>query len=78
MLSNVVMYLALRHEYMRNKRFEKLLERRRKSRETAQQKLEQLDSEDQQNHHYMNSDGSIDWDQLSKHISEALRGRQQG
>jgi hypothetical protein len=60
---------------MRNKRFEKLLERRRKSREAAQQKLEQLDSQDQENYHYINSDGSIDWDRLSKHVSEALRGR---
>jgi len=70
MLLNVATYLALRHELMRNKRFEKVLERRKKAREQAQEKIEQLDL-------YTNSDGTIDWDKLAKHVSEATRGRQQ-
>jgi hypothetical protein len=55
---------------MRNKRFEKVLERRKKAREQAQEKIERLDL-------YTNSDGSIDWDKLAKHVSEATSGRQQ-
>lgn len=71
MLLNVAMYLALRHEYMRNKKFEKVLERRKKAKEAAQEKIEQLDL-------YTNSDGTINWDKLAKHIKEATSGRQQG
>lgn len=70
MLLNVAMYLALRHEYMRNKRFEKILERRKKAREQAQEKIERLDL-------YTNQDGTINWERLAKHVSEATSGRQQ-
>jgi hypothetical protein len=55
---------------MRNKKFEKVLERRKKAREQAQEKIEQLDL-------YTNQDGTIDWDKLAKHIREATGGRQQ-
>ena len=73
MLSNVIMYLALRHEYMRAKRFEKVLERKRKKLDKATEKIEQLDMSTKTL--YMNYDGSIDWERLSKHIREALNGR---
>lgn len=73
MLSNVIMYLALRHEYMRAKRFEKVLERKRKKLDKATEKIEQLDMSSKTL--YMNYDGSIDWERLSKHIREALNGR---
>jgi hypothetical protein len=56
---------------MRNKKFEKVLERRKKAKEAAQEKIERLDL-------YTNQDGSIDWERLAKHISEATSGRQQG
>jgi hypothetical protein len=56
---------------MRNKKFEKVLERRKKAKEAAQEKIEQLDL-------YTNSDGTINWDKLAKHIKEATSGRQQG
>lgn len=72
MLLNVAMYLALRHEYMRNKRFEKILERRKKAQEEAQEKIEQLELEA-----IYYKDGVIDWDKLAKHVSEATSGRQQ-
>ena len=72
MLLNVVMYLALRHEYMRNKRFEKILERRKKAQEEAQEKIEQLELEA-----IYYKDGVIDWYKLAKHVSEATSGRQQ-
>ena len=70
MLLNVAMYLALRHEYMRNKHFEKVLERRKKAREQAQEKIERLDL-------YTNQEGTIDWERLAQHVSEATSGRQQ-
>ena len=70
MLLNVVMYLALRHEYMRNKNFEKILERRKKAREEAQEKIEQLELEA-----IYYKDGVIDWNKLAEHIREATSGR---
>lgn len=58
---------------MRAKRFEKVLERKRKKLDKATEKIEQLDMSSKTL--YMNYDGSIDWERLSKHIREALNGR---
>jgi hypothetical protein len=58
---------------MRAKRFEKLLERKRKKVDKAQQKIEQADQASQTL--YTNPDGSIDWNRLAKHVREATSGR---
>ena len=55
---------------MRNKNFEKVLERRKKAREEAQQKIEKLDLET-----IYYKDGVIDWNKLDEHIREATSGR---
>ena len=58
---------------MRARRFEKLLERKRKKVDKAQQKIEQADQKPE--NLYTNPDGSIDWTRLAKHVSEATSGR---
>ncbi len=58
---------------MRAKRFEKVLERKRKKLDKATEKIEQLDMSTKTL--YMNDDGSIDWERLAKHIREVLNGR---
>ena len=63
----------MKDSIVRAKRFEKLLERKRKKVDKAQQKIEQADQSSQTL--YTNLDGSIDWNRLAKHISEATRGR---
>lgn len=74
MLSNVITYLVLRHEYMRANKFEKVLEIRRKKLDRAINKIELSDSIET-NNLYFNSDLTIDWSRLAKHISEATSGR---
>jgi uncharacterized protein YueI len=59
---------------VRAKRFEKLLERKRKKVDKAQEKIEKADQTVTQSL-YLNIDGTIDWDRLVIHIREALRGR---
>jgi hypothetical protein len=59
---------------MRAKRFEKLLERKRKKVIKAQEKIEQDDLVAKESK-YMNLDGTIDWERLAKHVSEATSGR---
>ena len=59
---------------MRARRFEKLLERKRKKVEKAQQKIEQADQVKDDNL-YTNADGTIDWTRLAKHVNEATSGR---
>jgi hypothetical protein len=56
---------------MRNKKFEKILERRKKAKEADQIKIEQLDLDNL----YTNRDGTIDWNRLAEHIREATSGR---
>ena len=63
----------MKDSIMRAKRFEKLLERKRKKVDKAQQKIEQADQASQTL--YTNPDGSIDWTRLAKHVREATRGR---
>jgi len=63
----------LKDSIVRAKRFEKLLERKRKKVDKAQQKIEQADQASQTL--YTNLDGSIDWARLAKHVNEATRGR---
>jgi hypothetical protein len=63
----------LKDSIMRAKRFEKLLERKRKKVDKAQQKIEQADQASQTL--YTNPDGSIDWNRLAKHVREATSGR---
>jgi hypothetical protein len=72
---DLVSYLIARHEFMRNKRVEKLLERRRKAREAAQKNIELADILSRSDSMYTNQDGTIDWDRLAKHVREALHGR---
>ena len=64
----------MRHEYMRANKFEKVLEIRRKKLDRAINKIELSDSI-QTNNLYFNSDLTIDWSRLAKHISEATSGR---
>ncbi len=59
---------------MRARRFEKLLERKRKKVEKAQQMIEQADQVKDVNL-YTNADGTIDWARLAKHVREATSGR---
>jgi hypothetical protein len=59
---------------MRAKRFEKLLERKKKKVLKAQEKIEHDDLVAKESK-YTNPDGTIDWDRLAKHISEAISGR---
>ena len=61
---------------MRVKKFEKLLERKEKKVAKAQEKIEQDDLVAKESK-YMNLDGTIDWERLAKHVSEATSGRQQ-
>ena len=68
------MYRVLRHSMVRAKRFEKLLERKRKKVDKAQERIEKADQTATQSL-YLNLDGTIDWDRLVTHIREALRGR---
>jgi hypothetical protein len=76
MLLNAVMYLALKDEIMRAKRFEKLLERRRKKVNKATEKIEQADQTSGRLYTTeVNGQLLIDWELLAKHIREALRGR---
>lgn len=63
----------MKDSIVRAKRFEKLLERKRKKVDKAQQKIEEADQSSQTL--YTNPDGSIDWNRLAKHVSEATRGR---
>lgn len=63
----------MKDSIMRAKRFEKLLERKRKKVDKAQQKIEQADQASQTL--YTNPDGSIDWNRLAKHVREATSGR---
>lgn len=60
---------------MRAKRFEKLLERKRKLVEKATKSIEELAVLDQKLPLYMNVNGDIDWNKLAKHVSEATSGR---
>jgi len=55
---------------MRAKHWEKVLNKYHKQRSKETKKIE-LDSL------YTNSDGTIDWNRLAKHVSEATSGRQQ-
>jgi len=59
---------------MRANKFEKVLEIRRKKLDRAINKIELSDSI-QTNNLYFNSDLTIDWSRLAKHISEATSGR---
>lgn len=61
---------------MRAKRFEKLLEKRKKKIAKAQEKIEQDDLVVKETK-YINPDGTIDWERLAKHVNEATSGRQQ-
>ena len=63
----------MKDSIMRAKRFEKLLERKRKKVDKAQQKIEQADQASQTL--YTNLDASIDWTRLAKHVREATSGR---
>lgn len=54
---------------MRTKRFEKLLELKNKNLVKTKEKAEVKENI------YSNQDGTIDWDKLAKHISEATSGR---
>ena len=63
----------MRDSIMRAKRFEKLLERKRKKVDKAVEKIEQADQTNDSL--YMNVDGTIDWVRLAKHVREATRGR---
>jgi len=58
---------------MRAKRFEKLLERKRKKVDKAVEKIEQADQTNDPI--YTNLDGSIDWTRLANHVHEATSGR---
>lgn len=69
MLLKQIIYLTLRHNIMRTKRFEKLLELKNKNLVKTKQKAEVKENI------YYNQDGTIDWDKLAKHISEATSGR---
>ena len=60
---------------MRAKRFEKLLERKRKLVEKATKSIEELAVLDQKLPLYMNANGDIDWNKLAKHVREATSGR---
>ena len=60
---------------MRAKRFEKLLERKRKLVEKATKSIEELAVLDQKLPLYMNANGDIDWNKLAKHVREATGGR---
>lgn len=60
---------------MRAKRFEKLLERKRKLVEKATKSIEELAILDQKLPLYMNANGDIDWNKLAKHVREATGGR---
>ncbi len=73
MLLNVITYLVLKDKIMRAKRFEKLLERKRKKTDKDRQKIEQADQASQTL--YTNLDGSIDWTRLANHVHEATSGR---
>ena len=73
MLLNVITYLVLKDKIMRAKRFEKLLERKRKKTDKDRQKIEQADQASQTL--YTNRDGSIDWTRLADHVNEATSGR---
>ena len=55
---------------MRAKHWEKVLDKYHKQQAKEIEKIE-LDSL------YTNSNGTIDWDRLAKHVSEATNGRQQ-
>jgi len=59
---------------MRANKFEKVLEIRRKKLDRAINKIELSDSIET-NNLYFNSDLTIDWSRLAKHISEATSGR---
>jgi len=76
MLSNVLTYLVLKDNIMRAKHYEKILSKRRKQYEIEQDKIENLDISQPQ-YIYMDANGTIDWDRLAKHVSEATSGRQQ-
>jgi len=69
MLLKQIIYLTLRHNIMRTKRFEKLLELKNKNLVKTKEKAEVKENI------YSNQDGTIDWDKLAKHISEATSGR---
>ena len=58
---------------MRAKRFEKLLERKRKKTDKDRQKIEQADQASQTL--YTNLDGSINWTRLADRVREATSGR---
>jgi len=73
MLLNVVTYLVLKDNIMRARRFEKLLERKRKKVDKAVEKIEQADQTNDSL--YINVDGTIDWSRLAKHVREVTRGR---
>lgn len=60
---------------MRAKRFEKLLERRRKLVDKATKSIEETAIEDQKLPLYMDSNGDINWIRLAKHVREATSGR---
>ena len=75
MLLNVITYLVLKDKIMRAKRFEKLLERKRKKTDKDRQKIEQADQDQASQTLYTNPDGSIDWTRLADHVHEATSGR---
>lgn len=74
MLSNVVMYLALRDE-MSKKHYEKIMTRRSKRLEKSIKSIEEMALLDQKLPLYMDASGNIDWDKLAKHVREATSGR---
>jgi hypothetical protein len=59
---------------MRAKRFEKVLEIKRKKVDKAINKIEQSYTFEKDSL-YLNLDGTIDWERLAKHIKEATNGR---
>lgn len=61
---------------MVRKHYEKIMTKRNKRVEKVIELIEQQELEDQsKGPYYMNTDGTIDWARLAKHISEATRGR---
>ncbi len=61
---------------MSKKHYEKIMSRRQKRSQKVADMLEKLDLEDQSTGpFYMNTDGTIDWNKLAKHVREATSGR---
>lgn len=73
MLSNVVMYLVLKDSLMRARNWEKVLSKRRKTKERVVEKIEQAE--------LIAKPFEIDWDKIAEQVREAgemvKSGRQQ-